>query len=368
MWDDIEPWNEPDYKTKYQAAIDEGLFQLGMVNPKTNQRMYDATAIDNLDEYYFCFYTMDMVIGFIQDCITHIKPNRFAKYPLHDSQVRFFANVFGWKRKDTRLRRYAEAFKYCPRKNSKSFDQGALCHVGMILDGEDGVEVYNIAANKDQAKKVFDPFVGSIKNDQEQPDRSAGGFLYYSIIGVKDVKGVTANNELDICKPVANDENAAHGGNAHMVICDEIHTFESGGMYDVMVTSMSVRSQPLIVCITTADFSRSSFCNDKLAYAKKTCKDPNYDETFLPVLYYASPDEFGDDWKDPNVWFRVNPLLGVAKQESYMKRMFKKACNEPPFTNTFKRLDLNICTMSETQAFDMDKWATNELLPDHDCF
>jgi phage terminase large subunit-like protein len=358
QWDDLEPWTESDYQQKYDQALANDEFKLGMVSPLTNDYMYDATAIDDLDNYFFCFRTADLVCEFIHECITHIKPSRFAKFELHYTQRKFFRNVFGWKRKTDRIRRYREAFKYVPRKNSKSWDQGALCHIGMLMDGEEGVEIYNIACNKDQATKVFDPFVGAIKNDEERPQSVAGGFLadYYNIIGRTQIKAVTANNELDICKPVANDENAAHGGNAHFVVCDEIHAFSDGGMYDVMVTSMSVREQPLIVCITTADYSRESFCNTKLDYAKRIARNPNLDPRFLPILYYSDPDEFGDDWQDEAVWQRVNPMLGIAKKWDYMRDMFRKATNEPTFTNTFKRLDLNICTMSENAAFNVDKW------------
>ena len=263
MFHDREPWKDKDYNKRFTAAKNAGEFQLGMIHPLGDgtERMYDATAIDTLDRYYFCFDSADMVVDFIETCLTHTKPSRFAKFPLHESQKRFFRNLFGWKKKDDGFRRYRESLKYVPRKNSKSWDQGALCHIGMIIDGEQGVEIYNIACDKNQAKKVFDPFVGSIKNDEERPDVCAGGFLakYYNIIGRTDVKAVTANNELDVCKPVANEELALHGNNAHMVIFDEIHSFSDGGVFDVMLTSMSVRDQPLIVSITTADYSRESF-------------------------------------------------------------------------------------------------------------
>lgn len=359
MWDHLEPWTEPDYKQQFQQAKEDGLFQLGMYHPlEPEVRMYDATDIKTLDDYYFCFRTAEMVCGFIENVVTHSKPNRFAKYPLHESQRKFFSNIFGWKHKSDRTRRYYEAYQYVPRKNSKSFNQGCLCHIGMILDNEQGVEIYCIAGDKNQAKKVFDPFVGAIKNDEERPQDCAGGFLadYYNIIGKTEIKAVTANNEFDVCKPVANNEDAAHGGNAHMAICDEIHTFTDGGMYDVVVTSMSVREQPLTVCITTADFSRESFANNKFDYAKRVAANPNLDAGFLPVLYYTDVEDFNDDWKDEKVWERVNPLLGTAKKWKYMKRQFQKAINDPTFTNEFKRLDLNICTMSETAAFNVDKW------------
>lgn len=363
----LRAWEQPDYDKRMAEMTANGDFMLGMVDPNTNKRMYNALDCD-LDKYYFCEKTANAVVFFVENFLTHTKPSRFAKFTLHISQVKFFRNIYGWKKKADGFRRYSECFKYVPRKNSKSWDQGALCHIGMIIDGEQGVEIYNIAGDKAQAEKVFDPFVGSIKNDMDRPNDCASGFLagYYNIHGRQNIKAVTANNELDFCKPVANNENAAHGGNAHYAICDEIHTFKDDGIYDVMVTSMSVRDQPLIVCITTADYAKDSFCNDKLDYAKRVCKDPKMDQRFLPILYYADPEEFGDDWQDPKVWLRVNPMLGVAKKHDYMEGKYTKALNEPAFTNKFKRLDLNICTSAENQAFNIDRWKKCGIVPDPD--
>lgn len=360
---ELEPWLETGYQTRIDQSVIDGEFMLGMVNPNTNKRMYNAYDLKDIDKYYFCYRSADMVIEFIETCLSHVKPSRFAKFPLHESQVGFFRNLFGWKKRSDGFRRFRESLKYVPRKNSKSWDQGALCHIGMIIDGEQGVEVYNVASDKEQAKKVFDPFVGSIKNDEEKPNECAGGMLadYYNIIGRKDIKSVTANNEMDVCKPLANDENASHGANAHFVILDEIHAMSDGGMYEVAITSMSVRDQPLIVSITTADFARESFCNNKVDYAKRVCADPDLDPRFMPVLYYADYDEFDDDWRDENVWERVNPMLHIAKKMEYMQDMHRKACNEPTFTNTFKRLDLNMMTMSENQAYNIDKWRKCEV-------
>jgi phage terminase large subunit-like protein len=363
---DLRLWEKRGYKTKFRNAIKSGLFDLGMVNPKTKNPMYSAYKINNLDEYYFCFDSAEFVCRWIENCVTHSKPNRFAKFPLHESQRKFFANVFGWKRIDTGNRRFMEAFRYVPRKNSKTFDIACLVHVGMLLDGEGAPEIYSVAKNKQQAKLIQDAFVGSIKNDKEQPHLCANGWLgrIYDIHGLKDVKAVTADNQTNVYKALASDEGGAHGLNCHFALNDEIHTWASPDMFDVLQTSMGARSQPLIVSITTADYARESFCNKKLNYAKEVCKDPNFDDQFLPVLYYADPEEFGDDWTDEKIWQRVNPMLGTGKQWHIMRREFKQAQNESIYENAFKRLHLNICTKAESSAYDMVCWNKCVDLPD----
>jgi len=365
-WHSQEPWTRPDYQDRFNQAKDSGFFGLGMINPNTNKFMYDATDLSNINDYYFCFDTVDLIVGFIENCVTHSKPNRFAKFPLHISQKKFYANVFGWRRLDNGRRRYMECLRYVPRKNSKTFDISCLIHIGMLFDDPNSAEIYSVAANKEQAKLIQSAFVGTIKNDQERPDLCTGGWLdrTYSIHGVKDVKAVTASNGACLYKALASDDNASHGLNTSYGLYDEIHAHKDQAMYDVIQTSMGVREQPLSIAITTADFARVSFCNRKLDYAKRVCKDPSYDETFLPILYYADEEEFGDDWNDPLVWKRVNPMLGTAKQMHVMEREYKQAKNEPVYANAFKRLHLNICTKSESSAYDISMWNKCLYLPD----
>jgi len=353
-----EPWTYPGYERRYKQAKKKGEFKLGMINPKTKKAMYDAADIDTEDEYYFCFQTADLVCDFIENCITHVKPHRFKKFPLHESQRKFFRNLYGWKSIETGLRRYFECFRYVPRKNSKTFDISVLCHIGMILDGEGAPEIYSVAKSKDQAKLIQEAFVGTIRNDTDMPDLCANGWLskFYDIAGSKNIQGVTAENHTSVYRALSSDEGGAHGKNPHYALCDEIHTWANQDMFDVLQTGMGVRDQPLIICITTADHARTSFCNKKFIYARKVCDDPNHDVQFLPILYFADPVEFGDDWTDPKVWYRVNPMLGPIKKIHVMQREFNVAKNEAIYQNAFKRLHLNICTKAESAAYDMACW------------
>jgi len=360
-----EPWTLPGYERRYAQAIEDKEFMLGMVNPKTNIHLYNAAQLSNINEYYFDFQAADMVCTFIEECVTHSKPNRFAKFPLHESQRKFYRNLFGWKYIATGRRRFMECFRYVPRKNSKTFDIACLIHIGFMLDGEQATEIYSVASNRIQAKLIQDAFVGSIRNDKDRPDLACNGLFarYYDVHGVKDIKAVTAENQTAVYKALASDEAGAHGLNTVYALNDEIHTWKDHTMFDVLQTSMGARSEPLIVSITTADYARQSFSNNKFKYAQNVCDNPDFDENFLPILYYADPEKFGDDWEDKKVWYRVNPMLGTGKQVHVMEREFKQAKNENIYKNSFCRLHLNIMTKSETSAYDMVCWQRGLDLP-----
>lgn len=330
------PWNE---------AQDTAFSILGRPECKY---MYSPLDTDNLDDFYFDHEVADDWCFWIENFIMHVEGNLSNELVLLTIEQRaFFRNLFGWKNKHTGYRRYSEVFKYIPRKNSKTFDLAALAIGVLILDGEGGCKIVSVATCLDQAKYAFEPARQILIKDKEL--KICGGMLANNF---KVYKGaITANNDNDVFKPLAFADSSAHGGNFHVSILDEVHEMVDDTMYNVCVTSQGARLQPLIVMITTAATSEENFCNRKLSQAKKICRLKQLDDEFLPILYYANPVEFEDDWHDENVHKRVNPMYGLAKTERYMKKMWTNAKNDPHFENTFKRLDLNWITSSLISAF-----------------
>ena len=341
----------PGYEPlSWDYAQAEAYEQLG--RPKC-QYMYSPLDTDNIDDFYFNYELADLFCKFIESRIMHVEGNLSNELVLLTVEQRaFFRNVFGWKNKQTDFRRYSEIFKYIPRKNSKTFDLAALAISCMIIDGEGGCKIVSVATCLDQARYAFEPARQIIIKDREL--KIAGGALAKHFTVYKP--SITANNDNDVFKPIAFNDSSAHGGNFHVSILDEVHEMVDDTMYDVCVTSQGARLQPLIVMITTAACAEENFCNRKLDYAKKVCRLKHIDDEFLPILYYANPVEFDDDWNDINVHKRVNPMYGLAKTERYMNKMFTNAKNEPHFENTFKRLDLNFITASLISAFNSVAW------------
>ena len=315
--------------------------------------MYSPLDTRNIDQFYFNKDTADGWCEFLEKRIMHVEGNLSNELVLLTVEQRaFFRNLLGWKNKTTDYRRYSEVFKYIPRKNSKTFDLAALAIGAMVLDGEGGCKIVSVATCLDQAKYAFEPARQIIIKDREL--KIAGGALAKHFTVYKP--SITAHNDNDVFKPIAFNDASAHGGNFHISILDEVHEMVDDTMYDVCVTSQGARLQPLIVMITTAACAEENFCNRKLDYAKKVCRLKHVDDEFLPILYYANPVEFNDDWHDINVHKRVNPMYGLAKTERYMNKMFTNAKNEPHFENTFKRLDLNWITASLISAFNSVAW------------
>ena len=277
---------------------------------------------------------------FFPECLTHVKGELAGKpFVLAPRQQAIIANLFGWKRPDN-TRRYREAFIFMPRKTGKSLLTAGIINYVLFCDGEPGAEIYSAAAERDQARLVFEMVKAQIEAEPELLSR-AEVYKYSIVLGNSSYKAISA------------DAHTKHGFNTHLAVIDELHAQPNRELVDVLSTSTGARRQPLLISITTSDFERESICNEKHEYASKVRDGIIDDPAFLPVIYEASRD---DDWTSPETWRKAIPNLNVSVSEEFIAAECRKAQEEPAFENTFKRLYLNIRTEQAVRLIPMDKW------------
>lgn len=245
-------------------------------------------------------------INFFRDCLTFTAGEWMGlPFVLQPWQQAIMGNLFGWKRKDGR-RRHHEAFIFVPRKCGTSELAGGLGNLLVFSDQEPAAQVYCAAADREQARLVFNATKTMVLAEPELAERCR---IYVNAI-VVEATGSTL-------KVVSAEAYTKHGINAHGITIDELHAQPDRELVDVLTTSTGARRQPLIVYITTADFDRESICNEKYEYAGKVRDGIIDDPSFLPVIYEA---DVHDDWTDPEVWEKANPNLGVSISAEYLQR------------------------------------------------
>lgn len=249
--------------------------------------------------------------------------------------------LFGWKRSDG-TRRYRTAYIEIPRKNGKSTLSSALALYLLFADGEPGAEVYSAAADRDQARIVFDQAKAMV---EESPSLAKRATLYKNSIVIPKTRSTY--------RVLSADAFTKHGLNASGVIFDELHAQPNRELYDVLTTSTGARAQPLMVMITTAGYDRESICWEQHEYARQLLEgvltDPSY------FAYIAAAD-FEDDWTDPAIWAKANPGLDVTVSSEYLEEQCTRARQTPAYQNTFRRLHLNQWTSQESRWLDMQAW------------
>lgn len=277
----------------------------------------------------------------------HVKgPKGGQPIELEKWQAAFIANLFGWIRPDG-LRRYRVAYVEVPRGNGKSTLCVVIVGVLMYIDDEPGADIFSAAGTRDQAKEVFNPFKHNVITN---PSLNRISKCYQNSVVRFDKR---SGMPVASYKAIAADADFQHGGSPYGIVFDELHVQPNRELWDVLETGKVKRLQPVTVAITTAGYDRESICYEQHDYARKVIDGVVEDESFFPVIYAAADD---DDWRDPQVWRKANPNLGVSIREEDIASACKKAQEIPALENTFKRLHLNIWTESETRAIPMADW------------
>jgi phage terminase large subunit-like protein len=223
------------------------------------------------------------------------------------------------RRPDGRLR-HREALIGIGRKNGKSGIGAALGLEGLVL-GPAGGEVYSCAADKQQAKVVFDTARRMVKSD---PQLSELLNVY------RDVIEFTRTGS--IYRALSAEAYTKEGLNPHRVIFDEVHAQPTRELWDVMALAMGARVEPLMVGITTAGVrtdttGQDSLCYSMYEYGRRVVSGELDDPTYFmawwePVL----PDA---DHRDPETWRQANPGLGdLVSTEDMASKILRTPENE----------------------------------------
>jgi phage terminase large subunit-like protein len=289
--------------------------------------------------------TADLAVRFFERLLVHSKGEWAGKpFILQEWQREdIIKPLFGWKRKSDNTRRYRTAYIEIPRKNGKSTLCAGLGLYLLFADGEPGAEIYSAAADKDQARIVFDEAKNMV---EASPALSEYGKAYRNTIVVK--------SERNTYKVISADAYTKHGFNAHGIVFDELHAQPSRDLWDVLNTSVGARRQPLMLMITTAGvYDPESICWEQHEYARQVLDGVIDDPSFF--AYIAAADD-EDDWTSPVVWAKANPGLGETIKLDYLEGECRRAIASPAYQNTFRRLHLNQWTSQDERWLDMTAW------------
>ena len=178
----------------------------------------------------------DYAVMFIES-LCHTKGTWAGKpFELIDWQEQIIRDLFGVI-KENGYRQFNTAYIEIPKKQGKSELAAAVALLLTCGDGEERAEVYGCAADRNQAKIVFDVAVDMVR---------------FCPALSKRVKILESQKKL-VYKPtnssyqvLSADVANKHGFNTHGVIFDELHTQPNRKLFDVMLQgSGDARMQPL---------------------------------------------------------------------------------------------------------------------------
>lgn len=324
--------------------------------------------------FYFDEDEAKRPISFIQSLV-HTKGEWANHNIILESWEQFIiASIFGWRRKENKLRRYKKAYVQVSRKNGKTTFASGIGNYCFFCDSpaEAGVEIYYIATKKDQAKIAW--------SESERQIRKAKA-LNKEAITYKQTSTITKKKDTaSKSKPLGQDSNTEDGLNPHLVIVDEYHAHPDNELLNVLESGMGARRQPLTFIITTAGFDKTSVCFSEYEYAKQILQGSLNNDEYFCIIY--EPDNIKDIWifmseyKEKlnnnqntqeqeelinNIIFQANPNINISVKDSYLKSRLFEGLDKPVQRTDILTKNLNVWTQASEVWISSDRWLKSYL-------
>lgn len=294
-------------------------------------------------DFYFDEEAADRPCRFIEKFCAHFEGTQHAGRPfiLHPIQRRIVRDLYGWKWRATKLRRFTDCYFEGAVGCGKSPLLAATGIYGLMADREPGAQVYSLASSYGQARVVFETAKKFVQNNRELARRLK--------VVDREIRHPASNSRWQI----VSGKGPGAGAKPSLILGDEVHQWANAGAYQDLRDRMFKRSEPLLICATNAGPSRTSFCwqlREKAVAALAGTGDP----TLYPVIWCADEDAATDD---PAAWRAANPLIGVTMAEEKIAQHAAAAVKDPEEETNFRRLYMGIWPKAGAgQWIDLAAW------------
>lgn len=261
---------------------------------------------------------------------------------LRDWQKELTRNLFAVK--DNGRLKHKIALIGLPRKQGKSAWLSAVALEHLVL-GPQGGEIYSCAADRDQARIVFNNVKEMIRLEPELE------FLQVYRDAIYNPKNGTSYRALSA------EAFTKEGLSPTFVAFDELHAQPNRELFDVMSLAMGARQEPMLVAITTAGVKtdssgKDSICYDLYNYGKRIASGEVDDPSFFFAWYEG--DE-AIDYRTEEAWQIANPGYGdICAADDFASAVLRTPEAE------FKTKRLNIWTSTQTAWLPSGTWESLE--------
>lgn len=281
------------------------------------------------------------------ETLVHTKgPDAGKPLLLEPFQVFIICAVYGFRsKKDIGRRMVTDVIVFIPRKAGKS-TLTAVIALYELMWGEAGSEVYTLATTREQAGIVFHAATGFIEN---MPGDIA------SLFNVSRHQITKAGDSQSVFKALSRDtKKTGDGMNPACAIVDEAAQIVDRNSIEVIHSGMVARKNPLRIYITTASFTKETkFYEDMTLLESMLNGEAEDNPRWFGLLYTLDPQ---DDWRDPSVWSKVNPMHGISVFEEAIAQRAEEAKHKPAALNEFLCKTLNVYVSANAAWVDRSFW------------
>jgi phage terminase large subunit-like protein len=268
------------------------------------------------------------------------------KIELTDFQLFVVGNIFCWKNKKDDSKRFRKCYVQLARKNAKSQLLALITSYQCFLSKEQE-ECYIAGWGREQSSIVYNEILSQI----QACDLLKGKY--------KDSYGrITHIKSGSVIQPLSKEaRKTGDGKNPSVAVIDEFHVHETSEIYDVLISGMVARKNPLIVIITTAGFNLSSPCFTEYQYVSSILDDnsPVENDEYFVMICELDKD---DDIKDERNWIKANPIVATYEEGlNFLRSELKTALDVPEKMRNFLTKNMNIWVDQKDNGYmPMSKW------------
>jgi phage terminase large subunit-like protein len=290
------------------------------------------------------------VIYFAENLLRFTKGKTAGQNVKLEGWQRFHIYVlFGWRTKAPgNPRRFRRSYLEIPRKNGKTTLAAIVILYTAFFENEARAQNYTVATKTDQARICLRDAQAFVRNS---PALGKALEVNANSIALKAKTGKLVDENF--IQSLSAESSTMDGLDIHCAVVDELHAHKTRSLLDVITTATGARVMPLIYMITTAGNNLESVCYEHRAYAESLLCGEKHDDTYHAMIFTLDQE---DDFRNPEVWIKANPNLGVSKYQDYIESQINQANNMPGYENAVKRLDFNIWTSGAEEWITRMHW------------
>jgi phage terminase large subunit-like protein len=296
--------------------------------------------------YEFVPSKAEHVLKFAKFC-RHVKgPDAGKPIELAGFQILFLAAVYGFRnKKDHSIRWVTDVILFVPRKSGKT-TLASIIALYELLFGEAGPEVFTLATNREQASICFDSSKAIMESMVPE--------LQTRFIPFRSELKKAGDSTSTYRALSRENRKTGDGKNPSCAMIDEAAQITERGSIEVLHSGMAARKNPLRMYLTTASFTKETKFYEDLSHFRAVLRGAAEDTfRWFGLLYSVDP---GDEWSDPAVWGKANPMLGISVTVEAIQHMADEAKSKPASLNEFLCKQLNIYVSSNAAWVDRRFW------------
>lgn len=301
---------ENTYLFKYREAIKTGEIKACHYLTKELDNLIEDLSNEN---YYYDTKDAYRRIDLIQNCFRQTKSPFYGQpFKLELFQLAFIEVFYSFYMSNDNTQRFQKSLFLLARKNGKSMLCSALALAEMII-GNKGSDICCSSNNDNQAAIVVDE-IDAMRVMIDPASKSTHRNQRF-------IKCIFNNSRI---RKISERTKNREGLNLDLVIQDEAHELREGSIVKQLEQSQSLKKNPKFVIISTEGFISDGFLQNEIDRAKLIIDKEIEDSAsirYLPFIYEM--DSEAEIWagnKENMLHQKANPLLGIAKNFSYMQQ------------------------------------------------